>query len=59
MIQRLLGHSSLQTTDIYIQVSSDFIEEQYRKAMKNARKKQRRSYCTPQKKHNNYKIKQQ
>ncbi len=50
MIQRLLGHSSLQTTDIYIQVSSDFIEKQYRKAMKNTRrKKQRRSYCTPQK----------
>lgn len=41
MIQRLLGHSSLQTTDIYIQVSSDFIEEQYRKAMKNARRRNR------------------
>lgn len=37
-IQRLLGHSSLQTTDIYVQVSSHVIEEQYRKAMKNARR---------------------
>ena len=31
MLQRLLGHSSPQTTDIYIQISSVFMNEQYRK----------------------------
>ena len=30
-LQRLLGHSSPQTTDIYIQISSLFMNEQYRK----------------------------
>ncbi len=54
-IQRFLGHSSPQTTDIYIQVSSHFLIEQYRKAMGNKKRKET-TVNDFKKKHTNTKL---